>query len=181
LYSSIVGSRDGIPELYHNKLLSKQPLVKETFVVDNTPIVMDDPFVNDSDTAEKIYQGILAGKSQNNHNQKPQNDHSQIYANQLSGSESLSPNHAQNHIEKIVITNEEPVPQKEEFPPSPSDHQSILVSLSSRCVWKGTVCERSHLFRIKYYGSVDKPLGRFLRDHLFDQVNCLLWEKMCIC
>ncbi|PRQ51739.1 putative 1-phosphatidylinositol-3-phosphate 5-kinase chromatin regulator PHD family [Rosa chinensis] len=57
----------------------------------------------------------------------------------------------------------------EEFPPSPADHQSILVSLSSRCVWKGTVCERSHLFRIKYYGSFDKPLGRFLRDHLFDQ------------
>ncbi|KAL0719481.1 hypothetical protein Bca4012_068805 [Brassica carinata] len=59
--------------------------------------------------------------------------------------------------------------QKEEFPPSPSDHQSILVSLSSRSVWKGTVCERSHLFRIKYYGSFDKPLGRFLRDNLFDQ------------
>lgn len=64
---------------------------------------------------------------------------------------------------------EEPA-SKEEFPPSPSDHQSILVSLSSRCVWKGTVCERSHLFRIKYYGNSDKPLGRFLRDHLFDQV-----------
>ncbi|PIA43254.1 hypothetical protein AQUCO_02000589v1 [Aquilegia coerulea] len=64
---------------------------------------------------------------------------------------------------------EEPGSSKEEFPPSPSDHQSILVSLSTRCVWKGTVCERSHLFRIKYYGSFDKPLGRFLRDHLFDQ------------
>lgn len=59
---------------------------------------------------------------------------------------------------------------KEEFPPSPSDHQSILVSLSTRCVWKGTVCERAHLLRIKYYGSFDKPLGRFLRDHLFDHV-----------
>ncbi|PIN21252.1 Phosphatidylinositol-4-phosphate 5-kinase [Handroanthus impetiginosus] len=58
---------------------------------------------------------------------------------------------------------------KEEFPPSPSDHQSIVVSLSSRCVWKGTVCERSHLFRINYYSNFDKPLGRFLRDHLFDQ------------
>ncbi|XP_051135010.1 1-phosphatidylinositol-3-phosphate 5-kinase FAB1B-like isoform X2 [Andrographis paniculata] len=58
---------------------------------------------------------------------------------------------------------------KEEVLPSPSDHQSILVSLSSRCVWKGTVCERSHLFRIKYYGSFDKPLGRFLHDQLFDQ------------
>ncbi|XP_051147662.1 1-phosphatidylinositol-3-phosphate 5-kinase FAB1B-like [Andrographis paniculata] len=66
------------------------------------------------------------------------------------------------------VTEEQPA-LKEEFPPSPSDHQSILVSLSSRCVWKGTVCERSHLFRIKYYGSFDKPLGRFLRDHLFDQ------------
>lgn len=60
----------------------------------------------------------------------------------------------------------------EDFQPTPSDHQSILVSLSSRCVWKGTVCERSHLFRIKYYGNFDKPLGRFLRDHLFDQVPC---------
>ena len=58
---------------------------------------------------------------------------------------------------------------KEELPPS-SDHQSILVSLSTRCVWTGTVCERSHLFRIKYYGNFDKPLGRYLRDHLFDQV-----------
>nr|XP_043636882.1 1-phosphatidylinositol-3-phosphate 5-kinase FAB1B-like [Erigeron canadensis] len=58
---------------------------------------------------------------------------------------------------------------KEDFPPTPSDNQSILVSLSSRCVWKGTVCERSHLFRIKYYGNFDKPLGRFLRDNLFDQ------------
>uniref|UniRef100_A0A803NUX3 1-phosphatidylinositol-3-phosphate 5-kinase n=1 Tax=Cannabis sativa TaxID=3483 RepID=A0A803NUX3_CANSA len=58
---------------------------------------------------------------------------------------------------------------KEDFPPSPSDHQSILVSLSTRCVWNGSVCERAHLFRIKYYGNFDKPLGRFLRDHLFDQ------------
>lgn len=66
--------------------------------------------------------------------------------------------------------NEEVGSSKEEFPPSPSDHQSILVSLSTRCVWKGTVCERAHLFRIKYYGSFDKPLGRFLRDHLFDHV-----------
>ncbi|MED6126911.1 hypothetical protein PIB30_083072 [Stylosanthes scabra] len=62
------------------------------------------------------------------------------------------------------------IPSKEDFPPSTSDHQSILVFLSTRCVWKGTVCERSHLVRIKYYGSSDKPLGRFLRDQLFDQV-----------
>lgn len=68
---------------------------------------------------------------------------------------------------------------KEDFSPS-SDHQSILVSLTSRCVWKSTVCERAHLFRIKYYGSCDKPLGRFLRDHLFDQVRPLIFDKSCL-
>ncbi|XP_022776379.1 putative 1-phosphatidylinositol-3-phosphate 5-kinase FAB1C [Durio zibethinus] len=51
-------------------------------------------------------------------------------------------------------------------------YQSILVSFSSRCVLKGTVCERSRLLRIKFYGSFDKPLGRYLRDDLFDQATC---------
>ncbi|XP_038999582.1 putative 1-phosphatidylinositol-3-phosphate 5-kinase FAB1C isoform X2 [Hibiscus syriacus] len=51
-------------------------------------------------------------------------------------------------------------------------HQSILVSISSRCVLKGTVCERSRLLRIKFYGSFDKPLGRYLQDDLFDQASC---------
>ena len=50
-------------------------------------------------------------------------------------------------------------------------HHSILVSFSSRCVLKGTVCERSRLMRIKFYGRFDKPLGRYLRDDLFDQVS----------
>ena len=48
--------------------------------------------------------------------------------------------------------------------------QSILVSFSSRCVSKGTLCERSRLLRIRFYGSFDKPLGRYLCDDLFDQV-----------
>lgn len=56
------------------------------------------------------------------------------------------------------------------------NHQSILVSLSSSCVLKGTVCERSQLFRIKFYGSFDKPLGKFLRDDLFDQVLLCLFN-----
>ncbi|KAL3528544.1 hypothetical protein ACH5RR_007866 [Cinchona calisaya] len=64
---------------------------------------------------------------------------------------------------------EVPVSSKGELFPSPSDHQSILVALLSKCVWKGTVCEMSHLFRIKYYGNFDKPLGRFLQDCLFDE------------
>lgn len=50
-------------------------------------------------------------------------------------------------------------------------NQSILVSFSSRCVLKGTVCERSRLLRIKFYGSFDKPLGRYLHDDLFNQVT----------
>ncbi|PPR99969.1 hypothetical protein GOBAR_AA20696 [Gossypium barbadense] len=53
-------------------------------------------------------------------------------------------------------------------------HQSILVSFSSRCVLKGTVCERSRLFRIKFYGSFDKPLGRYLQDDLFDQFGNMI-------
>lgn len=52
-------------------------------------------------------------------------------------------------------------------------HQSILVSFSSRCVLKESVCERSRLLRIKFYGSFDKPLGRYLKDDLFDKVALL--------
>ncbi|XP_062194736.1 putative 1-phosphatidylinositol-3-phosphate 5-kinase FAB1C [Phragmites australis] len=52
------------------------------------------------------------------------------------------------------------------------NNQSILVSLSSTCIPKSVACERSHLFRIKFYGSFDKPLGRYLREELFDQAYC---------
>ncbi|CAK9324031.1 unnamed protein product [Citrullus colocynthis] len=54
---------------------------------------------------------------------------------------------------------------------SAADHQSILVAFSSHCVLKGTVCERSRLLRIKFYGRFDKPLGRYLRDDLFDKTS----------
>ncbi|TVU09488.1 hypothetical protein EJB05_42964 [Eragrostis curvula] len=50
--------------------------------------------------------------------------------------------------------------------------QSILVSFSSTCIPKSLACERSRLFRIKFYGSFDKPLGRYLREELFDQAYC---------
>lgn len=52
------------------------------------------------------------------------------------------------------------------------NHQSILVSFSSHCILNETVCERSRLLRVKFYGPSDKPLGRYLRDDLFDQVTC---------
>lgn len=51
------------------------------------------------------------------------------------------------------------------------NHDSILVSSSSSCIRKGTVCDGSRLFRIKYYHSSDKPLGMYLRDDLFDQIS----------
>ncbi|CAH9104890.1 unnamed protein product [Cuscuta epithymum] len=51
-------------------------------------------------------------------------------------------------------------------------HQSILVSFSSRCVLNDTLCERSKLLRIQFYGFFDKPLGQYLQDDLFGQASC---------
>lgn len=48
--------------------------------------------------------------------------------------------------------------------------QSILVSFSSHCILNGSVCARSRLLRVKFYGPSDKPLGRYLREDLFDEV-----------
>ncbi|XP_022631797.1 1-phosphatidylinositol-3-phosphate 5-kinase FAB1B [Vigna radiata var. radiata] len=171
-FSSIVASGNSIAESHcdklppctrrdRNEMNLKQPAVKETSMVDDTLVIVDDPTAVDPGTSKKLYQGLSTNT--------PQNGDSKISTNQLSGSGSLSPKDGPNHPENLEIPNEEFILEKEEFPPSPSDHQSILVSLSSRCVWKGTVCERSHLFRIRYYGNFDKPLGRYLRDHLFDQ------------
>ncbi|KAF7843680.1 1-phosphatidylinositol-3-phosphate 5-kinase FAB1B [Senna tora] len=144
-----------------NEMNSQESRVPETSIMKNSSAILDsNPCTNDCGTSDKLDQGILVDPPQNNYSEMSKN---------LSSSELSNLEVSQNHSKEAVIVNGEPVPQKEEFPPSPSDHQSILVSLSSRCVWKGTVCERSHLFRIKYYGSFDKPLGRFLRDHLFDQ------------
>ncbi|XP_060214639.1 putative 1-phosphatidylinositol-3-phosphate 5-kinase FAB1C isoform X1 [Lycium barbarum] len=58
-----------------------------------------------------------------------------------------------------------------EFYSAADSRQSILVSFSSRCVLNGTVCVRSRLLRIKFYGSFDKPLGRYLQDDLFGQIS----------
>ncbi|GAV86552.1 Cpn60_TCP1 domain-containing protein/FYVE domain-containing protein/PIP5K domain-containing protein [Cephalotus follicularis] len=139
-----------------NELGSKELAVVETLAENNgRAIICDNLTVNGFGPGEALRQSAVANSFLN--------DQSETVPAQLGGSEvAFLQQGGENHPD-------EPEPLKEEFPPSPSDHQSILVSLSSRCVWKGTVCERSHLFRIKYYGSFDKPLGRFLRDHLFDQ------------
>ncbi|XP_051145938.1 putative 1-phosphatidylinositol-3-phosphate 5-kinase FAB1C isoform X2 [Andrographis paniculata] len=52
--------------------------------------------------------------------------------------------------------------------PSNDSRQSILVSFTSHHMVNGTSCERSRLLRLKFYGTSDKPLGRYLRD-LFDR------------
>lgn len=124
-------------------------------------------FVNSIASLSISSSGQVVSDSNGNNNLSPSDDMSKEYMETkfsvVNNGQTMVP---QSHSSKMV---EESVPLKEEFPPSPSDHQSILVSLSTRCVWKGTVCERAHLFRFKYYGSSDKPLGRFLRDHLFEQ------------
>ncbi|KAL1209475.1 putative 1-phosphatidylinositol-3-phosphate 5-kinase FAB1C [Cardamine amara subsp. amara] len=66
-----------------------------------------------------------------------------------------------------------------EYFSSADSHQSILVSFSSRCVLKESVCERSRLLRIKFYGSFDKPLGRYLKDDIFNQTtNCRFCKEL---
>ncbi|KAL6186916.1 hypothetical protein ACLB2K_043034 [Fragaria x ananassa] len=83
--------------------------------------------------------------------------------------------HVESQHEDIhELTSSEKIDQNEpssEYFSTADTHQSILVSFSSHCVLKGTVCERSRLLRIKFYGCFDKPLGRYLRDDLFDQTS----------
>jgi hypothetical protein len=53
--------------------------------------------------------------------------------------------------------------------PSQSDHQSILVSLTS-ITKKGQDCKRGFFRRITYYGTFDEPLGRFLKQNILNMV-----------
>ncbi|KAI3696261.1 hypothetical protein L1987_79272 [Smallanthus sonchifolius] len=73
--------------------------------------------------------------------------------------------------EEKKIERTEVIDASDEYYSATDNHQSILVSFSSHCVLNGTVCERSRLLRIKFYGSFDKPLGRYLQDDLFDQTS----------
>ncbi|KAG6593582.1 1-phosphatidylinositol-3-phosphate 5-kinase FAB1B, partial [Cucurbita argyrosperma subsp. sororia] len=96
-------------------------------------------------------------------------DDSSVGSSQPIGSEPLNVQQNNQNHQDLGTSKEELGTGKDDFPSASSDHQSILVSLSSRCILKGNVSERSHLFRIKYYGTFDKPLGRFLRDYLLNQ------------
>ncbi|KQK18683.1 putative 1-phosphatidylinositol-3-phosphate 5-kinase FAB1C isoform X1 [Brachypodium distachyon] len=59
-----------------------------------------------------------------------------------------------------------------EYFPTSENAQSILVSLSIACPLRGIVCKQSQLFRIKFYGNFDKPLGRYFCEDLFNQTSC---------
>lgn len=50
------------------------------------------------------------------------------------------------------------------------DSHSILVLVSSRNAFRGTICEQSHFSHIMFYKSFDIPLGKFLQDNLLNQV-----------
>lgn len=58
------------------------------------------------------------------------------------------------------------------------DNRSILISLSTRCVWKRRICGSFQVYRIKYYGNFDKPLEQYLRENLFDQVSFYLFDEV---
>ncbi|XP_023772502.1 putative 1-phosphatidylinositol-3-phosphate 5-kinase FAB1C [Lactuca sativa] len=73
--------------------------------------------------------------------------------------------------DKDVERGEVIIEGSEEYYSGADNNQSILVSFSSHCVMNGSVCERSRLLRIKFYGCFDKPLGRYLQDDLFDQAS----------
>jgi 1-phosphatidylinositol-3-phosphate 5-kinase len=126
-----------------------------------------------SQSSQKLHQQTFSPKDYYDFSTTPQNSLSSDYAPVESKKEPTDDNVVSEQDYYVFSNNnnqQEPSSAKDEFPPSPSNnHQSILVSLSTRCIWKKTVCDRAHLMRIKYYGSFDMPLGRFLRDNMFDK------------
>ncbi|XP_042444463.1 putative 1-phosphatidylinositol-3-phosphate 5-kinase FAB1D isoform X1 [Zingiber officinale] len=75
--------------------------------------------------------------------------------------------------DSIVVNNDAHISkQQNDDIESVLDSQSILVLLSKQCTTKATICDQSHLSRIKYYGYFDISLGRFLKDLLLDKNSC---------
>ncbi|KAL6839624.1 hypothetical protein ACP4OV_030563 [Aristida adscensionis] len=74
--------------------------------------------------------------------------------------------------EDRVVTAHDHNENHNEYFPTSDNPQSILVSLSIACPLRGIVCKQSQLFRIKFYGTFDKPLGRYFREDLFIQTSC---------
>ncbi|KAL3510619.1 hypothetical protein ACH5RR_030020 [Cinchona calisaya] len=79
--------------------------------------------------------------------------------------------HTKEESQAVEVSEVAKLQRVDETEESIDTSQSILVSFSSRCVLNETICERSRLLRIKFYGASDKPLGRYLQDDLFDQTS----------
>ncbi|CAL5037942.1 unnamed protein product [Urochloa decumbens] len=98
------------------------------------------------------------------------NDHvGEVVGQMLKGESDLD--NGWNHIsdeDRVAIRDHN---ENHNFPAS-DNPQSILVSLSIACPLRGIVCKQSQLFRIKFYGTFDKPLGRYFREDLFVQTSC---------
>lgn len=51
------------------------------------------------------------------------------------------------------------------------DTDGLLIMMSVRNASKGTICEEVHYTRIKFYKDLDVPLGKFLKERLFNQAR----------
>lgn len=65
--------------------------------------------------------------------------------------------------------NEDPTQSKNDIS-KVLDSRSILVLMSRKNPFKGTVCEQSHFSHIIFYKNFDVPIGKFLQDNLLNQV-----------
>lgn len=72
-------------------------------------------------------------------------------------------------IEKDGGNNEDPKQSKNDIS-KVLDSQSILVLMSRKNAFKGTVCEQSHFSHIMFYKNFDVPIGKFLQDNILNQV-----------
>ncbi|XP_057548776.1 1-phosphatidylinositol-3-phosphate 5-kinase FAB1B-like isoform X2 [Amaranthus tricolor] len=162
-------SLHNVATVQNTELIKSLSLPSNTILKDAGPVLICSNITSPSnDFCEQLHAPLEDGHSESQESMDVTSDYTCIAENISGSNKTGSEAICLQQDAKSVLQNQ-PGSLKEAFPKSISDAQSILVSLSSRCVWKGTVCERSHVLRIKYYGSFDKPLGRFLQDQLFDQ------------
>lgn len=151
--------RESVIEPFNSQFTSSSTSVK--FGVDTSNVLNDG--VTATIISEEYRLGVVSTESRNF-----DREDSQMTTNHMQPLELLN-QRKHEEINDIDTSNENNLPS--------DSHQSILVSFSSRCVLNGTVCERSRLLRIKFYGCFDKPLGRYLQEDLFDQVKVSVFIK----
>ncbi|VVA94877.1 unnamed protein product [Arabis nemorensis] len=166
-------------------LVTRQALIDTSAHEDENTVSMPEPEVCES-LCEEFDPSLIFPSSSELISCEVDTEHSDALNGEFSdnlvtrsySSNQLNDLHEPTGGEENQLVNTNDLPQHEKFDEddvsseyfsSADSHQSILVSFSSRCVLKESVCERSRLLRIKFYGSFDKPLGKYLKDDLFDQ------------